>query len=91
MLYGGVTWSELPISTSREQEASGEEFEYNFIVDGILDLNLNIQVDKAIELLIDQELGFGVDIKQTMSKAFEIEQVQEFNLQIDKDNTWSLS
>lgn len=90
MLYGGVAWSELPISTSKDQEANGEIFEYGFLIDEGLGFNLEVQGGKIFNLSIAEDLNFSVNIKSTISNIFEIEQVQEFTLDIDKDNTWSL-
>lgn len=91
MLYGGVAWSELPISTSKEQESNGEIFEYGFLIDEGIGFNLDIQGGKGFELFICENPSFSVDISSNISSILQIEQIQEFNLDIDEDNTWSLS
>jgi len=60
MLYAGSTWSELPISTSKEQELSGEEYLYELIIDGVLSIELEIQESEDLELYITQEINFSV-------------------------------
>ena len=60
MLYAGSAWSELPISTSKEQEISGEEYLYELIIDGVLSIELEIQESEDLELYITQEIDFSV-------------------------------
>lgn len=60
MLYAGSAWSELPISTSKEQELSGEEYLYELIIDGVLSIELEIQESEDLELYITQEINFSV-------------------------------
>jgi hypothetical protein len=60
MLYAGSAWSELPISTSKEQELSGEEYLYELIIDGVLSIELEIQESEDLELYITQEIDFSV-------------------------------
>jgi len=60
MLYAGSSWSELPISVAKEQEASGEEYLYELIIDGILSMDLEIQEAEDLELYITQEVDFSV-------------------------------
>lgn len=64
MLFAGSTWSELPISTSKEQDLNGEEFGYDFLIDQILPLDLDIQEEKDFVLPIDQSSEFNVEIKK---------------------------
>jgi hypothetical protein len=66
MLYGGVAWSEIPISTSKEQEQNGECFEYNFLVDEALPIELCIEVDRSIDLQIQQDLDFSVKVTREL-------------------------
>ena len=60
MLYAGSSWAELPISTSKEQELSGEEYLYELIIDGVLSIDLEIQESEDLELYITQEIDFSV-------------------------------
>lgn len=60
MLYAGSAWAELPISTAKEQEASGEEYLYELIIDGVLSIDLEIQEGEDLELYITQEIDFSV-------------------------------
>jgi hypothetical protein len=91
MLYAGSAWSELPISTSKEQEPNGEEFDFGFLIDEGLGFNLDIQGDCPFQLQISQVPIFGVDISATLTRNLQIEQQEEFNLPIDENNTWRLS
>jgi hypothetical protein len=91
MLYAGVTWSELPISTSKEQEANGEIFDYEFLVDEALPIELCIEVDRGIDLQIQQDPDFSVKVTRELNSLFYIQQQVDFILYIDEDNTWSLS
>jgi hypothetical protein len=81
MLYGGVAWSELPFSTSKEQEQNGECFEYNFLLDEALQLNLEVQAVKSLTLSICKIPSFAVGITEVLDKG----------LSIDEQNTWNLS
>ena len=80
MLYAGSSWSELPISVSKEQELTGEKYLYELLIDGALPMDLQIQVDKSLETYIDQEPTFSVYIDRELSK----------DLKIDKNQTWNL-
>lgn len=60
MLYAGSAWAELPISTAKEQEANGEEYLYELIIDGVLSIDLEIQEGEDLELYIAQEIDFSV-------------------------------
>jgi hypothetical protein len=60
MLYAGSAWAELPISTAKEQETSGEEHLYELIIDGVLSIDLEIQEGEDLELYITQEIDFSV-------------------------------
>lgn len=74
MLFAGSTWSELPISTSKEQDLNGEEFGYDFLIDQILLLDLDIQEEKDFVLDIEEEKDFALPIDQS----------SEFNVEIKK-------
>jgi hypothetical protein len=64
MLFAGSTWSELPVSTSKEQDLNGELFGYEFIIDQILPLDLEIEEEEDFELKISQESKLNVDLKR---------------------------
>lgn len=64
MLFAGSTWSELPISTSKEQDLNGELFGYEFLIDQVLPLDLEIEEQEDFELKIDQEAKFNIDLKR---------------------------
>ncbi len=91
MLYGGVAWSELPISTSKEQEQNGECFEYNFLLDEALQLSLEVQAVKSLTLSICKIPSFGVDITEVLDNGLSINSQFNFTLSIDERNTWNLS
>ena len=91
MFYGSVAWSELPISTYRPQEANGEEFEYGVLVDEAFEVTGEIDLDKGFVLCISQNTDLSVNTSREIANTLEIEQVEDFNLSIDENNTWSLS
>lgn len=64
MLFAGSAWSELPISTSKEQDLNGELFGYEFLIDQILPLDLEIEEQEDFALKIDQEVKFDIDLKR---------------------------
>lgn len=80
MIYGGSSWSEVPIADFPEQELTGEKYLYELLIDGALPVDLQIQVDKSLETYIDQEPTFSVYIDRELSK----------DLKIDKNQTWNL-
>lgn len=64
MLFAGSAYSELPISTSKQQELNGEEFYYDFLIDQLLPLDLNIQEEEDFALSISRSLDYELDIKK---------------------------
>ena len=80
MLYAGSSWSELPISVAKEQEASGEEYLYELVIDGALPMDLEIQGGNSLELYITQEPAFSVYIDTEIAQDLEIEENQTWNL-----------
>lgn len=84
MLFAGSTWSELPISTSKEQDLNGEEFGYDFLIDQILPLDLDTQEEKDFILDIQEEKDFVLDIQEEKDFALPIYQSSEFNVEIKK-------
>ena len=80
MLYGGSSWSESPIAAPKEQEASGEEYLYELIIDGVLSIDLEIQGGNSLELYITQEPAFSVYIDTEIAQDLEIEENQTWNL-----------
>lgn len=84
MLFAGSTWSELPISTSKEQDLNGEEFGYDFLIDQILPLDLDTQEEKDFILDIQEEKDFVLDIEEEKDFALPIDQSSEFNVEIKK-------
>lgn len=91
MLYAGSSWSELPISTSPQQGESGEEFDYEFIIDQFFDISGDIDGVKNFNLFICENPSFSVKLVSGLSRSLEIEQQQEFTLNIDGENIWNLS
>jgi len=91
MLYGGVAWSETPISTCKPQEQNGEIFDFGFIIDQNYAISITLDSINAIFLDIQQSEGLEVDITQLSECPFYIDQLRDFLLEIDEDNAWSLS
>lgn len=60
MLYAGSSWSELPVSTSKEQELSGAMVCYELVTDGVLQIDVEIQRFESVELYITQQIDFSV-------------------------------
>jgi hypothetical protein len=80
MLYAGSSWSELSISVAKEQEANGEEYLYELVIDGALPMDLEIQRGNSLELYITQKRSFSVYAYTEIAKDLEIEQNQTWNL-----------
>jgi len=112
MLYGGSSWSELPISTSLLQVQNGEAFEYGLLIDeafafsGTMDSgfiqNLNLTTQESFSCSMTEVSGLSFEIQLGWSSGLSIDSVlglgnldvereQGFSLDIDKNNTWSLS
>ncbi len=68
MIYGGSSWSEVPFADFPEQELTGEKYLYELLIDGALPMDLQIQVDKSIEVYIAQESIFSVYTDRDSSK-----------------------
>ena len=81
MFYGSSTWSEVPFSTFTVEEANGEELNQVLLIDTNFYVNLPLQVDRDMNLFISQNDNFSVDISREL----------EFVVNIDSNQTWSLS
>jgi len=81
MFYGSSTWSEVPFSTFTVEEANGEELNQVLLIDTNFYVNLPLQVDRDMNLLISQNDNFSVDISREL----------ELVVNIDSNQTWSLS
>lgn len=81
MFYGSSTWSEVPFSTFTVEEANGEELNQVLLIDKNFYVNLPLQVDRDMNLFISQNDSFSVDISREL----------EFVVNIDGNQTWSLS
>tara|TARA_B100002019_G_scaffold6782_1_gene5481 strand:- start:558 stop:803 length:246 start_codon:yes stop_codon:yes gene_type:complete len=81
MFYGSTTWSEVPFSTFTVEEANGEELNQVLLIDTNFYVNLPLQVDRDMNLFISQNDNFSVDISREL----------ELVVNIDSNQTWSLS
>tara|TARA_Y100000004_G_C8604843_1_gene282167 strand:+ start:181 stop:426 length:246 start_codon:yes stop_codon:yes gene_type:complete len=81
MFYGSSTWSEVPFSTFTVEEANGEELNQVLLIDTNFYVNLPLQVDRDMNLFISQNDNFSVDISREL----------ELVVNIDSNQTWSLS
>ena len=90
MLFGGVTWSELPISTQGQVIPNGEEFEYEGLIRSLLDEELEIKPedDFDLDIVLETESELTVNMEQISLLDFKPE--IEFTLTIDPNNTWAL-
>jgi hypothetical protein len=46
MIYGGATWSELPLSTQWQMMLNGDQVAYSGIIKTVLDETLKIETQK---------------------------------------------
>lgn len=90
MLYGGVAWSELPISTTKQQEPNGEIFDFGFIIDQYCESQIALDTGNDIVLEIQQGEAWNFDIAQLSEDTFTIEPLILLTLEIDENNIWSL-
>ena len=81
MFYGSSTWSEVPFSTFTVEEANGEELNQVLLIDTNFYVNLPLQGDRDMNLFISQNDNFSVDISREL----------ELVVNIDSNQTWSLS
>ena len=91
MLYAGSSWSELPLSTTKQQEPNGAVFDIDFLIDQILINGTDIDTQKRFNLKMDTKFNFNLDVAASLSNVFFIDQQREFTLEIDENNTWDLS
>jgi hypothetical protein len=80
MLYGGSCWSELPVSTSKPQQANGDVFRFNFLIDQILSGDYQIDQTLRTVAFIDQELNVNTMLGRVI----------EFKLPISRQNSFTL-
>ena len=80
MLFGGVAWSEVPISTRKEQEPNGEIFDFGFIIDQYYAIQATVDPSNPIVLDIQQDTGIDVEITQSEANTFYIDQKMDFLL-----------
>lgn len=73
-----------------QQITNGEEFYYDFIIDELLEFDLNIQGDRNISLYLCKSPYFSVDINTSIDYSLNIKQSIDFILTIDDENIWSL-
>jgi hypothetical protein len=90
MLYGGVAWSELPISTSKDQQPNGEIFDFGFTIDQNYGIQMTVDPENIMQLDIQQAGELSIDITQRFAGIFKVDQQINFTLEIDENNTWSL-
>lgn len=91
MLYAGSSWSELPISTTKQQEPNGEIFDFDFIIDQIFPNLECIDTETNFLTTVCRNPKYTLNIDQLMAKIFKIDQIMGFTLEIDENNTWDLS
>lgn len=91
MLYGGVAWSELPISTQKQAVPNGNEeiFEGEISLALLEELEINSGEDFSLEVDIQPEVELLV--RTAVLETLEVKTQVEFELQIDPEQEWSLS
>ena len=80
MLFGGSTWSELPISSLTVPLFNGEEFNFTSAID----------TELAVISTIDQVLEPTGKIDTTLAVTGTIDQVDNFTLTIDSSKEQTL-
>lgn len=91
MLYGGVAWSELPISTQKQPVPNGNEetFEGEINLALMEELEINSGEDFALE--IDTQPAMELLVRTAVLETVEVKTQIEFELQIDPEQVWALS
>lgn len=80
MLYGWTPWSCLSLSTVKPQTPNGEEIDYDWIIDQLLENDLCIQQEMIKNLSIYQNPLFPFVIDQYNEEDLFIQQQQDFSL-----------
>lgn len=81
MLYGGVTWSELPVSTRKQAAPNWNEEEFEGVVKALL----------SEELEINRGDDFAVEINTLPVMELLVRTELQFELAIDLEQQWALS
>ena len=80
MLFGGSTWSEVPISSLRVPLFNGDQFDFDSIID----------TELGIIGTIDQVLPNNKQIDTVVSFDGKLDTVNQFTLSIDESNNETL-
>lgn len=80
MLFGGSSWSEVPISSLRIPLFNGDEFNFGFIIDTELGLTGTI----------DQVLSNNNKVDTVVSFDGKLDTINEFALSIDESTSETL-
>lgn len=91
MLFGGVAWSELPISTQKQAVPNGDEVEYEGVIKALMSEELEINSGDDFSLEINLEPSLDLLIKTGLSETLLVNTEVNFELEIDPENEWSLS
>jgi hypothetical protein len=90
MLYGGVAWSELPISTQGQVVPNGDELEFDGLIKLLLESELEVKTLDDFDLVVNMQPLFEVEINTLQAEELEYNPLLDFELEIDRDNEWSL-
>ena len=80
MLFGGSSWSEVPISSLTFRSFNGDEFHFGFIIDTELGLTETI----------DQVLSSNKIVDTVVSFDGKLDTVDQFSLSIDESTSGTL-
>jgi hypothetical protein len=91
MLYGGVAWSELPISTQKQAVPNGNEETFEGEINLALMEELEINSGEEFGLEIDTQPAVELLVRTAVLETVQVKTQIEFELQIDPEQVWSLS
>ena len=80
MLYGGSSWSEVPLSSLRIPLFNGDEFNFGFIID----------TEFGLTGTIDQVLPSNKKVDTVVSFDGKLDTVNQFALSIDESTSETL-
>lgn len=91
MLYGGVAWSELPISTQKQPVPNGNEETFEGEINLVLTEALEINSGEEFGLELETQSTIDLLVRTAVLDTVEVKTQIEFELQMDPEQVWSLS
>lgn len=90
MLYGGVAWSELPISTQGQAVPNEDELDFEGVIKLLFDPELEIKLMEDVELEVNTQPEVELEINTNELQELECALTLDFELELDKEQSWSL-